>query len=255
MQGPRPSVSVVVRCASREKLFQGVLDRLLHQTVAPSEILIVMDSWSQEEVRFVSIRLEKYSNCKLITFKHEEFSHPYSANLGIASSKEELVCIINGHALPISLRWLEVGLKHFEDEKVAGVGGFFYPSAEGVARRLFNLVEVQMKRIHSMSTINCIIRKSRWEEYPFDENLLGIIPETRKFGGEDYDWTLEMLSRGHRILLDPDFSVIHVHREDIVLEILRNLRNYFIYKRLHQKIKRLERPREPFRFLRDNQAA
>ena len=254
MQGARMSVSVVVRCATREKLFQGVLDRLLHQTVVPSEILIVMDSWSQEEVRYVSRRLERYSNCRLITFKHEEFSHPFSANLGISYSKEELVCVINGHALPISLRWLEVGLKHFEDENVAGVGGFFYPLAEGFARRLFNLVEVQMKRINWISTINCIIRKSRWEEYPFDEDLLEIIPETRKLGGEDYDWTLEMLSRGYKILLDPDFSVIHAHREDIVLEILRNLRNYFSYKRLQEKIKRLERPREPSRFFWQNQA-
>lgn len=239
------SVSVVVRCASREKLFHGVLNRLLHQTTTPSEILIIMDSWNPAEVRYVKRHLEDYPACKLVTFKHKEFSHPYSTNLGIASSKEDLVCIINGHAFPISLRWLEAGLKHFEDEKVAGVGGFFYPSKKGFANRIYNLVELQMKRISSIATINCIIRKSRWEDYPFDENLLEIIPESRKFGGEDYDWTLEMLSRGYRIVLDPDFSVIHIHKEDIILETLRNLRSYFIYKKLHGKIKRLERPREP----------
>lgn len=244
------TVSVVIRCAGREKLFSGVLDCLLNQTVIPSEILIVMDFISEKETRCVSRRLESYSNSRLLTFKHEDFSHPYSANLGVASSKEELVCITNGHSLPTSLHWLESGLKHFEREDVAGVSGFFLPSDKGFGKRLFYLVEKQMKGIRWISTINCIIRKSRWEEYPFDENLLNIIPETKKYGGEDYDWTLEMLARGYKIVLDPDFNVIHAHEKDIVFEVFRNLRNYFVYKKLQGKIKRLERPRQASNYLR-----
>ncbi len=101
-----------------------------------------------------------------------------------------------------------------------------------------------------ISTINCVIRKSRWEEYPFDENLPNLIQETRKYGGEDYDWTLEMLSRGYKVILDPDFSVIHAHKEDIILEICRNVRSYFTYKKLQERIKRPERPRKSFKFLK-----
>jgi len=244
------TVSVVIRCAGREKLFSGVLDCLLHQTTSPSEILIVMDSESENETRFVRRNLENYPDSKLLTFRHEDFSHPYSVNLGVASSKEELVCITNGHSLPTSSSWLESGLKHFEDENVAGVSGFFLPSNKGFEKRLFLLVEEQMKMISWISTINCIIRKSKWKEYPFDENLLNIIPETRKYVGEDYDWTLEMLARGYKIVLDPDFSVVHTHEEDIVFEVCRDLRNYFVYKKLREKIKRLKRPRHAFKFLK-----
>ncbi len=246
------NVSVIIRCVGREKLFCGVLDSLLGQTISPSEILVVMDSKHEKEVRHVKNRLKGYSSSRLLTFKHEEFSHPYSVNLGMESSKEKLVCITNGHSLPISSHWLEKGLKHFEDEKVAGVSGFFLPSDRGVRKRLFYLVEGQMRRISWISTINCIIRRRRWEEYPFDENLLNIIPETKKYGGEDYDWTLEMLSRGYKIILDPDFSVIHFHEENIMLEIWRNLKSYFIYKKLQEKIKRLRRPRKAFMFLEKN---
>lgn len=241
------TVSVVVRSAGREKLFDGVLDSLLRQTVSPSEILIVMDSESEKEIKYVSRRLKSYPSSRLKTFKHEEFSHPYSVNLGVVSAEEDLVCITNGHSLPISLRWLEKGLRHFEDKKVAGVSGFFLPSNEGFRKSLFYLVEEKIQRINWVSTINCIIRKSRWKEYPFDESLLNIIPETRRYGGEDYDWTLEMLSRGYRIVLDPEFSVVHTHEENILLEIFRNAKNYFIYKRLQEKIKRLRRPRQAFR--------
>ncbi len=240
-------VSVVVRSAGREKLFEDVLDSLLRQTVSPSEILVVMDSESENEIEYVSRRLKSYPSSRLITFKHEEFSHPYSANLGVASAKEDLVCITNGHSFPISMRWLERGLRHFEDEKVAGVSGFFLPADEGFRKTLFYLVEERIQRISWVSTINCIIRKSRWEEYPFDEGLLYTIPETRKYGGEDYDWTLEMLSRGYRVVLDPEFSVVHTHEENILFEIFRNLKNYFIYKRLQEKIKRLRRPRQALR--------
>jgi glycosyltransferase involved in cell wall biosynthesis len=244
------TVSVVVRCAGREKLFSGVLDRLHRQTISPSETLVVMDSDNGKETGYVRSRLESYPRSRLITFRHEDFSHPYSVNLGVASSKKELICITNGHSFPTSLRWLENGLKHFKDEKVAGVSGFFLPASRGFGRTLFYLVEAQMKRISWVSTINCIIRKSRWEEYPFDENLLNIISETGKYGGEDYDWTLEMLSRGYKIVLDPDFSVVHTHEEDLVFEICRNLRSYFTYKKLQEKIKRLERPRNAFKFLK-----
>jgi len=244
------TVSVVVRCASREKLFSGVLDCLLNQTVIPSEILIVMDSNSEREIKYASKRLRSYPNSKLLTFKHEDFSHPYSANLGIANSQEDFVCITNGHSLPTSSHWLESGLRHFKDEKIAGVSGFFLPSDKGFVKRLFYLVEGPIKRISWISTINCIIRKSRWKEYPFDENLLTIIPETKKYGGEDYDWTLEMLARGYKIVLDPAFSVVHAHEEDIVFEVFRNLRNYFVYKKLQEKIKRLERPRQASKFMK-----
>jgi glycosyltransferase involved in cell wall biosynthesis len=242
------AVSVVVRCAGRERLFDGVLDRLLAQTVPPSEILVVMDCDSEEEIEYADSRLKSYPNSKLLTFRHAEFSHPHSVNLGVAASKEELVCITNGHAMPISLRWLEAGSRHFGDERVAGVGGFFLPYTEGLMNNLFYIVEATMERIKWISTINCIISKARWTEYPFDENLLSIIPETGKYGGEDYDWTMEMLSRGYRIVLDPEFSVIHAHEENLALEICRNLKNYFVYKKLRERIKRLRRPRRSFQF-------
>jgi GT2 family glycosyltransferase len=146
------------------------------------------------------------------------------------------------------MKWLERGLEHFSDEGVAGISGFFYPSDRGFRRALYNWTELQLYRINWISTMNCIIRKSRWEEYPFNEDLLGIIPETKKYGGEDYDWTLEMVSRGFKVVLDPNFSVVHTHEDDLIIEMMRNIRSYFIYKRLQEKIKRLQRPSKAFKF-------
>jgi GT2 family glycosyltransferase len=95
------------------------------------------------------------------------------------------------------------------------------------------------------STINCIIRRSLWKAYPFDENLPSLVPETGKYGLEDYDWSKEMMARGYRIVVDPSFSVFHSHVEGAG-ELARNTRGYFIYRRIQHKIDLFKRPRESF---------
>ena len=245
------AVSVVVRCAGPEKLFEGVLTRLQEQTAVPSEIIVVMDSRSKREVQSVNMGLKDYPGSVLLAFEHEKFSHPYSVNLGVASCHEELVCITNGHSMPTSADWLATGLECFGDERVAGVGGFFLPSKKPLENGVFCLAErlLAFSAASRFSTINCMIRRSMWEEYPFDENLPNLIPETRRYGGEDYDWALEMLSRGYKIVLHPRFSVVHTHEEDIALEVYRNLKNFLLYWKLSKRIRSLQRPRQGSRFI------
>jgi GT2 family glycosyltransferase len=240
------AVSVVVRCAGPEKLFDGVLTRLQEQTVVPSEIIVVMDSRSRREVESVNEGLQDYPSSTLLPFEHETFSHPYSVNLGVAACREELVCITNGHSMPTSIDWLATGLECFGDERVAGVGGFFLPSNKRLEKGVFYLAErlLAFSAASRFSTINCIIRRSRWEEYPFDESLPNLIPETKRYGGEDYDWALEMRSRGYKIVLHPRFSVVHAHEENIALEVYRNLRNFLLYWKLSKRIRSLQRPRQ-----------
>jgi len=90
-----------------------------------------------------------------------------------------------------------------------------------------------------------MIRKGLWRAYPFDENLPELVPETRKYGLEDYDWGLEMRARGYNTVVDPLFSVFHSHASGVD-EIARNTKNYFIYRRIQQRIRSLSRPRVSF---------
>jgi hypothetical protein len=141
-------------------------------------------------------------------------------------------------------------MRHFEDAKVAGVSGFFIPHQEGTAIRRFDKAVYQFTqrailRQDWCSTINCIIRKALWQVYPFDENLVKIIPKTGKYGLEDYDWSKEMLARGFKIAVDPMFSVFHSHGRALD-ETARNLRRYFVYREIQQKINLLKRPRMSF---------
>lgn len=187
---------------------------------------------------------------KLIALSDDEFSHAYSTNVGVAAAENQLVCITNAHSLPSSRRWLQEGIKHFADHNVAGVSGFFIPHQEGTAIRRFDKAVYQFTqrailRQDWCSTINCVIRKSSWRVYPFDENLPKIIPETKKYGLEDYDWSKEMSARGFRIVVDPMFSVFHSHGK-VLNETARNLKGYFVYRQIQQKIDVLNRPRVSF---------
>jgi hypothetical protein len=51
-----------------------------------------------------------------------------------------------------------------------------------------------------------------------------------------------MAARGFRIVIDPLFSVFHSHYEK-VNEMSRNVQNYFVYRKLQQKINSFSRPR------------
>jgi hypothetical protein len=247
-------ISIVVRTKDVESQLDHLFRLLKGQTAKISQLVIV-DNYSSDK-KLTEMRnfllMEKKDllkgnvQIKLALLSNAEFTHQYSTNLGIYQADNELVCVTNAHSLPISYSWLEDGVRHFQDPKVAGVSGFFYQSNESFGKNLFYLSEGPLKNISWVSTVNCIIRKSRWKEYPFDENLPRLIPETKRYGGEDYDWTLEMLSRGYRVVLDSKFSVIHSHNRSFVPEILRNLRNYFVYLKLRQKIKKLDRPRKSF---------
>lgn len=187
---------------------------------------------------------------KLAPIANGEFSHPFSTNVGVYLSSCEFVCIINGHSLPPSDKWLENGVSHFKSPEVAGVGGYFSPHGDGtvwekiIYKSWSGLNEVSkayFKGDH-FSTVNCILRKSLWKEYPFDERLPLIIPCTEKFGGEDYDWAIEMQVRGYRIVVDPKFSVFHSHGETLTKLISKHI----ILNKIKSEIKALKRPRESY---------
>lgn len=253
------NTSVVIRTRDKERYFDSLLESLASQTIQVSELVIV-DNFSNEEKRrsLKSGLSEKVRSgfwkgkvsVKLVTLSDDEFSHAYSTNVGVAAAENQLVCITNAHSLPSSRRWLQEGTKHFADRNVAGVSGFFIPHQEATAIRridkaVYQFTQKAILRQDWCSTINCIIRKSSWQVYPFDENLPKIIPETRKYGLEDYDWSKEMLARGFRIVVDPMFSVFHSHGR-VLNETARNLKGYFVYRQIQQKIDMLNRPRVSF---------
>jgi glycosyltransferase involved in cell wall biosynthesis len=252
-------ISVVIRTRNKERYLDELLESLATQTVRASEIIVVDNYSTEENRRTLAESLNETSQdrfsrlgmrLKLVTLTDREFSHAYSTNLGVHTAENELVCITNAHSLPLSLTWLEDGSKHFENREVAGVSGFFIPHKDQtVAGKLDALVYYLGQKVAAQEdwfcTISSMIRKQLWKVYPFDENLPKIVPETKKYGLEDYDWGQEMTARGYRIVVDPSFSVFHSHTKGLD-EAMRNVKNFFVYRRIQEKIRTFSRPRGSF---------
>jgi hypothetical protein len=235
-----------------------LIEHLAEQTIQPAEMIVVDNYSSRKKLEILRNGLkEVVGKCfpqkiglKLITLADDEFSHAYSTNLGVNATENELVCITNAHSLPTSAHWLQNGARHFKNPKTAGVGGFFVPHPSESALDKFNAItyflsQMTFLRQNRFCTINCVIRKSLWKKYPFDENLPKLIPQTRRYGLEDYDWSKEMMARRLKIVMDPSFSVFHSHEKGFT-ETLRNVRNYFVFRKIQRKIDLFSRPREAF---------
>lgn len=252
-------VSVVIRTRDVEKHLRRLLWRLSRQTLFPSE-LVVVDNYSSKDkldemVKLLSSAKERFfknqTDVRLVTIVDEEFSHAYSTNLGVFATSCDFVCITNGHSLPTSEAWLESGTAHFKALKVAGVAGYSTPHKDGTIweklafkwgwKTINEFSRVYVKD-DFFSTVNCILRKSFWREYPFDEKLPDAISSKRKFGGEDFDWAMEMLARGYKIVVEPGFDVYHSHGETLPQLVSK----YIAWRRIKKQVKSFRRPRKSF---------
>jgi len=263
MKNKRNGISVVIRTRDIERHLYELMDRLACQTVQPSELVIV-DNFSTlkslDEMINVLKRAKRklFDNevqVKIVPISDEEFSYAYSANIGVWASRYELVCITNGHCLPISDVWLERGISHFERPDVAGVAGYTTPHYYGTIweKLAFDLGWRKLKERSKayikdtfFSTTNCILRRSLWTRYSFDEKLPDLIENAGKFGGEDYDWALEMLARGYELIVEPQFDVYHSHRESLPTLVSK----YLVWRKIRRDIRSLKRPRESYTKLR-----
>ena len=252
-------VSVLVRTRDIELHFRELLKRLLHQTSCPSELVIADNYSSEKSLRGMTELLTKIKKSffngkitiKLVPISNQEFTHSYSTNAGVLAAENDIICITNGHSLPSSNEWLEAGVAHFKDSVVAGVGGYTVSHTDGTIWEKMGYDLLWKKRIEvsktyarddSFSTVNCLIRKSLWKQYPFDEKLPTLISGALKFGGEDYDWAVEMKTRGYKIIVEPKLVMFHSHGESLSSLFPK----YLAWRQIRREIKELKRPRTSY---------
>lgn len=223
-----PTVSIVIRTKNEERWIKTVLEKLFQQTFKDFEIIIV-DSGSTDN----TLNIIKQFPITLIQIKPEEFNYSYALNLGISKAKGKYICIISGHSVPFSKKFLENGLKNFDDSAVAGISGYNYPLPDAPIYEKIFVVRGKRKYWHQMDNRVSMLPKKLWKIYPFDESLSG---------GEDYDWGQEMISRGYKLIRDPEFSVYHSH-----YSLWKKLKTeLWDWRRGVSNINKRQRPRKSF---------
>jgi rhamnosyltransferase len=205
------AVSVVLRTRNEALALPATLTAIRTQVWAAEAApeLIVVDSGSTDGTLEVARRL---GVDQVIDLSGEPFSFGRALNSGAAQARGELLVALSAHARPAHDRWLDCLLRPLANSGVAGVYGAQWPRSDAwlpVAvdyRRCYGNAALVLRGLHEafFSNANAVLRRSLWQEIPFDEDLPAC---------EDQDWARRAIARGWAIAYAPEAAVYHSHND------------------------------------------
>ncbi len=200
-----PSCSIVIRAYNEEKHIGRLLTGILEQTVKDPQIILV-DSGSRD----ATVSIASHFPVEVVHIRPQEFTFGRSLNLGIAQTKSERVVMASAHVYPVYPDWLERLIEPFDDAQVA----VSYGKQRGAETSHYSEHQIFRHWFPDQATIrqphpfcnnaNCAIRRSLWEQHPYDELLPGL---------EDLAWARWAQEQGHAIAYAAEAEIIHVHQE------------------------------------------
>ncbi len=201
----QPVCSIVIRAYNEEKHIARLLTGILEQTVKDVQIILV-DSGSQDDTVAIASRFP----VDIVHIQPQDFTFGRSLNLGIAATKAERVVMASAHVYPVYPDWLEKLLEPFADPQI----GLSYGKQRGsetskysehqVFRSWFPDQSVARQEHPFCNNANAAIRRSLWQQHPYDELLTGL---------EDLAWARWLLTQGQSLAYAAEAEIIHVHNE------------------------------------------
>lgn len=216
--------SIVIRAYNESKHLPRLLEGISHQTIKEVEVILV-DSGSTDD----TISIAESFGAKVVKIASNEFTFGRSLNSGIQAAKHEFIVIASAHIYPVYPDWLECLLHPFEAEKVALV----YGKQRGTSTSKFSEQQIfqqwfpEADNPHQPSPFcnnaNAAIRRSLWEEHPYDETLTGL---------EDVAWAKWAQSQGMDIAYASKAEIIHAHNETPIGILNRYKREGMAFKHI-----------------------
>jgi glycosyltransferase involved in cell wall biosynthesis len=219
------SVALIVRCFNEEAHVGRLLTGALKQTHPPEEIIIV-DSGSTDATLSVASAFD----VRVISIAPELFSFGHALNVGVSESAAEIAVFASAHVYPVYDTWIEQLIAPFDDERVAlsygrqqtPPGGRF--SEQRLLSQWFPAQSARRQRHPFCNNANAAIRRSAWEERPYDEQLTGL---------EDLDWAKHAMEVGRVIAYVAEAPVVHVHEESFKQVLNRYRREAIAHKDIY----------------------
>jgi len=203
----KPIISIIIRTKNEEKLIRECLVSVFNQDFKDFEVILV-DSGSTDK----TLEIAKQFPVKIIQYQHNDsgFKPGKALNLGIQNSSGKYIVMLSAHCIPENNHWLEELLEEIEPEEVAGVYGRQKATAETNNIDKLDLLLffghdrlVQKKEsFFYFHNANSMIKKSVWEEVPFDE-------EIRHY--EKIPWARKIINKGYTFIYTPKACVSHWH--------------------------------------------
>lgn len=191
------------------------LDAVRNQRGGRRIEVVCIDSGSSES----DIETMRRLGARVVGIDRRTFNHGLTRDLGARLTTGPVIVFLNQDAVPASERWLDELLRPFDhdtESTVAAVQGgiaelpdpgrrFFWDSCG----ERFYFTSESNRWIHAhggigFSTVNCAIRRSVWQRYPFGWAAIM----------EDKKWQREVTEAGFDIVTRPDALVHHTHVYD-----------------------------------------
>jgi rhamnosyltransferase len=228
--------SIVIRAYNEEAHIGRLLDGVLHQSLKDLEVVLV-DSGSTDGTVRIAESINGHLPVKVVRIQPEKFTFGHSLNQGIANASSDFVIVASAHIYPVYPDWLERLLAPLSDPQVA----LAYGKQRGNATNHFSEHQIfarwypeqsQPRQSHPFcNNANAAIRRSLWEQHPYDESLSGL---------EDVAWARWAMEQGYAIAYVAEAEVVHVHDETPRAVFNRYRREAMAYKRIF--------PQEAFHF-------
>lgn len=197
-------ISIIIRTKNEEDWIGICLRNIKKQSFKNYEVVIVDNNSSDFTVNKAKAIMPNVIICDIENYKPGK-----ALNLGIENSKGKFIVCLSAHCIPTNKNWLETLYDEIRlDEEIAGVYGRQLPTDQthDIDRRDMYLVFGLDKKVQYKDPFfhnaNSIIRKSIWENCPFDDKIDNI---------EDRIWGQAIINIGYKLVYTPDACVYHVH--------------------------------------------
>ncbi len=200
--------SILVRTKNEGKYLAQTIEAIRAQSFQSHEIMVVDSGSTDGTLNLVA----SFEDVTLLRIAPEEFTFGRALNVGAERARGEYLVTLSAHALPRGEHWLFNLVRPFDDPLVAGVYGRQLPRPDAYPpvkvdylchynseARVLTAVEEAF-----FSNANAAIRRQLWNDLPFDEDLPAC---------EDQDWARKALTRGYKIVYEPQAAVYHSHNE------------------------------------------
>lgn len=222
-----PLLSIVIRAYNEAAHLGRLLDGIARQTVRDAEIILV-DSGSTDD----TVGIAQRAGARVVSIRPDEFTFGRSLNVGMAAGTADITVIASAHVYPVYPDWLEKLTAPFADPQVA----LTYGRQRGMATTKYSEHQVFARWFPDLSNprqthpfcnnANAAIRRSLWEQHPYDETLTGL---------EDLAWAKWALSQGHVVAYAAEAEIVHVHDERPAQVYNRYRREAMAFKQIYDE--------------------
>jgi rhamnosyltransferase len=211
-----PTCSVILLTKNGARTLPSVLARLVPSARRWGAEILAIDSGSTDGTTEI---LAEHP-VRIHEIPPHEFGHGRTRNLGARLAAGPYLVYLTQDAVPARDDLLERLLRPFDDPRVAGVYGRQLPHATHVYEA-FSLARVypatpfrrewrpgEPLRLHDVffSNVCSALRRSVWEDIPFDDELIM---------SEDQQWSRDALRAGWAIAYASDAEVLHSHNRTL----------------------------------------